>query len=57
MAAIVSIRYNPHIEAIHERLLEKGKMVNLSATMRKLVYLCFGVWKNQKPYKADYTHT
>jgi hypothetical protein len=22
--------------------------------MRKLVHLCFGVWKNQTPYQADF---
>lgn len=58
MAAVVSTLYNPHIKAMYERLLEKGKrkMVALGAAMRKLVHLCFGVWKSQKPYAADYTH-
>ncbi|TCT24225.1 transposase IS116/IS110/IS902 family protein [Thiobaca trueperi] len=57
MAAIVAIRYNPHVKALYERLLARGKskMAALGAAMRKLVHLCFGVLKNQTPYQADYT--
>jgi transposase len=29
-------------------------MLVIGAAMRKLVHLCFGVWKNQTPYKADF---
>lgn len=31
-------------------------MAALGAAMPKLVHLCFGVCKSQKPYAADYTH-
>lgn len=57
MAAIVAIRYNPHVKVLYERLLARGKskMAALGAAMRKLVHLCFGVLKNQTPYQADYT--
>jgi len=52
MGAVVAIRYNPDVRALYERLLRKGKskMVALCAAMRKLVHICFGVLKHQKPY-------
>lgn len=56
MAAIVATRYNPHVRALYERLLMKGKskMSALGAAMRKLVHLCFGVMKTRQPYSAVY---
>jgi len=56
MATVVAIRYNPHIKAMYERLLQNGKskMSAICAAMRKLVHLCFGVLKHQMPYQADY---
>lgn len=56
MAAVVGIRYNPHLKALYERLLARGKakMAALGAAMRKLVHLCFGVFKTRQPYQADY---
>lgn len=57
MAAIVATRCNPHVKAVYERLLARGKskMSALGAAMRKLVHLCFGVLKTQQPYEHDYT--
>ena len=57
MAAVVAIRYNPHIRTLYERLLARGKakMAALGAAMRKLVQLAFGVLKHQKPYQTDWT--
>lgn len=56
MAAIVAKRCNPHVKAIYERLLARGKskMSALGAAMRKLVHLCFGVLKTRQPYRHDY---
>jgi transposase len=56
MAAVVAVRYNPHVKALYERLLASGKtkMSALGAAMRKLVHLCFGVVKTQKKYQSDY---
>lgn len=56
MAAIVAIRYNPHVKVLYERLLARGKakMAALGAAMRKLVHLCFGVLKNRTPYQTNY---
>lgn len=55
MAAIVAIRHNPDIKKQYERLLKNGKskMSALGAAMRKLVQICFGVLKHQKPYHAQ----
>jgi transposase len=56
MAAVVAIKYNPHVKAVYARLLARGKskMSALGACMRKLVHLCFGVLKTQKNYQAEY---
>ena len=56
MAAVVATRCNPHVKAVYERLLARGKskMSALGAAMRKLVHLCFGVLKNRQPYCPDY---
>src|SRR5512135_339718 len=55
LAAVVAIRYNPHVKALYERLLARGKAKKaaLGAAMRKLVHLCFGVFKTRQPYQAD----
>lgn len=52
MAALTAKRRNPDARALYERLLAKGKkpMVALCAVMRKLVHICFGVLKHQRPY-------
>ena len=56
MAAVVATRCNPHVKAVYERLLARGKskMSALGAAMRKLVHLCFGVLKTRQPYQCDY---
>lgn len=56
MAAVVGTRHNPHVKAVYERLQAKGKckMAALGAAMRKIVHLCFGVWKNRTPYQANF---
>jgi transposase len=53
MAAVVAIRHNPDVRALYERLLQRGKakMSALCAAMRKLVHICFGVFKNQQDYR------
>ncbi len=55
MAAIVAIQHNPDIKKQYERFLKNGKtkMSALGAAMRKLVQICFGVLKHQKPYLAQ----
>jgi len=52
MPAVVARRCNPHIKALNERLIAKGKskMAAIGAAMRKLAHLCFGVVHSGKPY-------
>lgn len=56
MAAVVATQCNPHVKALYQRLLARGKskMSALGAAMRKLVHLCFGVIKTQQPYQSNY---
>lgn len=56
MAAVVATRCNPHVKAVYDRLLARGKskMSALGAAMRKLVHLCFGVLKTRQPYQPNY---
>lgn len=56
MPAVVARRWNPHIKALNERLLAKGKskMAAIGAAMRKLAHLCFGVVHSGKPYDPNY---
>ena len=55
MAAVVSTKHNPDIKAQYERLLANGKckMQAICAAMRKLVHICFGVLKHQRPYQPQ----
>ena len=55
MPAIVASRVNPDVRAQYERLVAQGKskMSALGAAMRKLVHICFGVLKNQQPYRPS----
>jgi transposase len=52
MPAIVATRWNPVIENLTNRLLQRGKckMSALGAAMRKLLHIVFGVLKNQQPF-------
>jgi transposase len=56
LPAVVAGRFNPHIKALKERLLAKGKskMAAIGAAMRKLAHLCFGVVHSGKPYDANF---
>lgn len=55
MPAIVASRVNPDVRAQYTRLVAggKSKMSALGAAMRKLVHICFGVLKNQQPYRPS----
>ena len=55
MPTVSAVQYNPDIHAFYQRLLSRGKpkMVALAASMRKLVHICFGVIKHQKPYQPQ----
>lgn len=53
--AITALRCNAAIEAFGQRLAERGKvrMVIVGAAMRKLLHICYGVLKNDKPFDAS----
>ena len=55
MAAVVATQYNPDIRRLYQRLIAGGKtkMSALGAAMRKLVHICFGVLKHQRPYQPQ----
>lgn len=57
MAAVVAIRHNPDVRALYQRLREggKSKMSALGAAMRKLIHICYGVLKHQRPYQPQTT--
>lgn len=56
LPAVVAKQHNPHIKALYERLLARGKtkMAAIGAAMRKLVHLCFGVVRSGQPYAKDW---
>lgn len=56
MPAVVAVRWNPHIKAMYERLIARGKpkMSAIGAAMRKLAHLCFGVVKSGQPYNPNF---
>ena len=57
--AMVATRKNPDVQALYERLVVAGKpkMCALGAAMRKLVHICYGVYKNQQPYQPQVSPT
>jgi len=57
--AMVATSKNPDIKAQYERLLANGKskMCAIGAAMRKLVHICYGVLKNQRPYEVQIQHS
>ncbi len=54
MATVSATRHNPIIRALYQRLLarRKPKRVALVACMRKLLHLCFGVFKHRTEFQA-----
>lgn len=58
MPAIVAKTHNRHVRELYERLLARGKpkLVAITAAMRKLVHLCFGVVSSNTPYDPSRGH-
>ena len=56
MPAVCAITYDPTMKAFYQQLVAKGKpsKVALTAVMRKLVHICYGVIKHQTPYLENY---
>lgn len=56
MPALSAAHKNPELKVFYETLLARGKTPKqaITAVMRKLVHLCYGVVKNQTPYIENY---
>lgn len=56
MPALTALQHNPEMSAFYDRLIMHGKLPKqaITAVMRKLVHLCYGVVKNQTPYKENF---
>jgi transposase len=56
MPALSALTYNQELKAFYNTLLDRGKAPKqaITAVMRKLVHLCYGVVKNQTPYRENY---
>ncbi len=52
MPTLAAIRCNPAIKSFYERMIEKGKrkMVAVTACMRKLLHIMYGILKNRTPF-------
>ena len=57
MPALSAIQWNSELSTFHNALLARGKTEKqaITAIMRKLVHLCYGVVKNQTPYIENYS--
>ena len=56
MPALCAATSNPEMKAFYQTLLARGKTPKqaLTAVMRKLVHICYGVIKHQTPYQENY---
>ena len=56
MPAMSAAHRNPELSLFYDTLLARGKTKKqaITAIMRKLVHLCYGVVKNQTPYIENY---
>ena len=56
MPAVSATQWNPQLRTFYNILLARGKTEKqaITAVMRKLVHLCYGVVKNQTPYIENY---
>ena len=62
MPALVAVRYNRQIKAAYGRVCQRhpnGKMIGVTAAMRRLLLLIYTLWKNGEEYDEtrDKTHT
>lgn len=56
LPAMVAKQYNPIIKAFCQRLIDNGKskMQAITAAMRKLLHIIFGVLKSAKPFEPNF---
>lgn len=57
MPAVSAITHNPDLKRFYDTLIRRGKTEKqaLTAIMRKLVHICYGVVKNNEPYRCPTT--
>jgi transposase len=57
MPAVCAITNDPAMKAFYETLIKRGKTPKqaITAVMRKLVHICYGVVKNDQPYRCPIT--
>lgn len=57
MPAVSAITHNPELQRFYATLIRRGKTEKqaLTAVMRKLVHICYGVVKNNEPYRCPAT--
>lgn len=55
MPALVAVRFDPHLRAYYQHLLDQGKikMQALVAVMRKLLHAIFGMFKHRQCYDGS----
>ena len=53
--ALTALRHNEAVQALATRMRERGKqkMVIVGAAMRKLLHICFGVLRSNRPFDAS----
>jgi transposase len=56
MPALSAMQHDPEMSSFYDGLIARGKLPKQAtvAVMRKLVHLCYGVVKNQTPYRQNY---
>jgi transposase len=56
MPAVCAIHRDPQMKCFYRALIKRGKTPKqaITAIMRKLVHLCYGVVKHQTPYQEDW---
>lgn len=55
MPAVCAITNDPAMKAFYQTLIKRGKTPKqaITAVMRKLVHICYGVVKNDQPYRCQ----
>jgi transposase len=55
MPALVAVRHDPHLRALHQALLarHKAKLQALIAVARKMLHAIFGIFRYHSPYDGS----
>ena len=57
MPAVTAIQHDPAMKAFHDTLIRRGKTPKqaITAVMRKLIHVAYGVAKSNQPYRCNMT--